>query len=87
MRRKSLAGIRHARRLLDDVYREMYLLEANRPGSEMGLALALVRAWIRIDTVPEADELRASLRALSPICLEMIEDSLANGGPCFKARR
>jgi hypothetical protein len=31
---------------MDEVYREMYQLEARHPGAEMGLALALLRAHV-----------------------------------------
>ena len=48
--RKGVArptGSRHMRgeRIKDEVYRQMFLLEERRPGAEMGLALALLRAW------------------------------------------
>ena len=35
---------RHGR-LEDEVYRQMYRLEARRAGAEVDLALALLRAW------------------------------------------
>jgi hypothetical protein len=36
--------------LQDEVYREMLRPEGGRPGAEMGLALALLRAWVATDT-------------------------------------
>ncbi len=62
--------------LKDDVYCQMFRLEERRPGSDMGLALALLRAWIATDCNPEAGEDRDWLRKVSPICLQMIEASL-----------
>ena len=37
-------------RIKDEVYRQMFLLEESRPGAEMGLALALLRAWLAADS-------------------------------------
>lgn len=61
-------------RLQDEVYREMLRLEGRRPGAEMGLALALLRAWVGMEAVPDGD--REWLVRVSPIGLKMIEDSL-----------
>ena len=33
-------------RLKDEVYRQMFRLEESRPGAELGLSLALLRAWV-----------------------------------------
>ena len=76
------AGPRHIRggRVKDEVYRQMFLLEESRPGAEMGLALALLRAWLAADSKPASGEERDWLKKVSPICLEMIEATLqANG--------
>jgi hypothetical protein len=59
--------------LKDEVYRQMFRLEESRPGAEMGLALALVRAWLASDSKPESGEERDWLKKVSPICLQMIE--------------
>jgi hypothetical protein len=69
---------RHLRgeRVKDEVYRQMFRLEENRPGAEMGLALALLYAWQAADSNPESGEKRDWLKKISPICLEMIETSL-----------
>jgi hypothetical protein len=63
-------------RAKDEVYRQMFLLEESRPGAAMGLALALVRAWIDSGSKPASNEERDWLQKVSPICLEMIEASM-----------
>ena len=63
------------------------VLEECRPGAEMGLALALLRAWMAADSKPASDEEREWLKKISPICLEMIEAELQAGGtahPCIQ---
>ena len=66
-------------RMKDEVYRQMFRLEESRPGSEIGLAVALLRAWLDSDSKPESSEDRDWLKKISPICLEMIETSLKTG--------
>ena len=63
-------------RIKDEVYRQMFLLEESRPGAEMGLALALLRAWLIAESKTVNDEEREWLKQVSPICLEMIEAAL-----------
>jgi hypothetical protein len=63
----------HGERLKDEVYRQMFRLEASRPGSELDLAIVLLRAWITLDSVPEVSESREWLKKICPICLLMIE--------------
>ena len=63
-------------RIKDEVYRWMFLLEERRAGSEMGLALVLLRAWQAAATTPASEEQREWLKKVSPICLEMIDKSL-----------
>ena len=75
-RRKAGPGSRRPHRLMDEVYREMYRLEAGRPGAEMGLALALLRAFNAADLLSEDCVDGDCLKTVSPICLKMIEDSL-----------
>lgn len=67
-----------ANRLMDAVYREMFLLESRCPGAEMGLALALLRAGANADALPERREFWRWLKGVCPICLAMIEDALAS---------
>ncbi len=78
--RAASPGSRRIHRLMDEVYREMYLLESGRPGAEMGLALALLRARVASDLPPERREDWEWLRTVCPLCLKMIEESLARGG-------
>ncbi len=63
-------------RLKDEVYRQMFRLEESCPGAEMGLALALLRAWAATDAEPETGDEHDWLQKISPICLQMIESSL-----------
>ena len=86
--RKSLPRPRplRAARIKDEVYRQMFLLEENRPGAEIGLALALLRAWLAVEPRPANDEERDWLKKVSPICLDMIETALhgaATPPPCL----
>ena len=67
-------------RLKDEVYRQMFRLEESRPGAEMGLALALLRAWAAADTESEIGDGHYWLQKISPICLQMIESSLQKPG-------
>lgn len=67
-------------RLKDEVYRQMFRLEERRPGAEIGLALALLHAWLEADSKPVSDEEQDWLRKVSPICVEMIETALQAGG-------
>ncbi len=91
-RRKSVArpvSSRHMRgeRVKDEVYRQMFLLEERRPGAEMGLALALLRAWLAVESRPASDEERDWLKKVSPICMDMIEAVLQAPGtadPCVQ---
>jgi len=73
---------RHVRgeRVKDEVYRQMFRVEEGRPGAEMGLALALLRAWLAADSNPASDEERDWLKKVSQICLEMIEAALQARG-------
>ena len=76
------AAVRHRRseQYKDEVYRQMFRLEASRPGAEMELALALLRAWQDADARPEDIEERQWLKKVCPICIEMIEASMQAGG-------
>jgi len=76
MARKNTPRCRRMNRLMDEVYRQMFLLEERRPGSELGLTLALLRAWVAADTSLAGCEEWAWLKKISPVCLEMIEGEL-----------
>ena len=66
-------AIKHCERLKDEVYRQMYRLEESRPGADLDLAIALLRAWIASDSEPEMPKSREWLKKICPICLLMIE--------------
>jgi hypothetical protein len=86
--RSNKSSRNQSARLKDDVYRQMFRLEERRPGTEMALALALLRAWLASDTKPECGEERDWLMKVSPICLQMIETALDTGvatTPCAKS--
>ena len=68
-------------RLKDAVYREMLLLEVNRPGAEMGLALALLRAVVQSGSLNDREEFQRWVRVVCPVGLQLIEASL-QGAKC-----
>ena len=63
-------------RLKDEVYRQMLRVEAGRSTAQLPLALALLQAWITLDRQSPDSEARQWLRAVSPLCLRMIDASL-----------
>ena len=70
-------------RLQDAVYREMYRLEAQLPGSEMGLALALLRVIVASQQqIDDRDDFGNWLKEICPIVLKMIEDGLDRRSEC-----
>lgn len=80
-------GRKSGEHLKDEVYRQMFRLEESRPGAEMGLALALLYAWLAAYTKHDSSEEREWLKTISPICLQMIEAALRTGGtlpPCVQ---
>lgn len=58
--------------LKDEVYRQMLRVEAGRPAARLGLALALLHAWISLEPQNADSEPRQWLRAISSVCLRMI---------------
>jgi len=60
----------------DEVYRQMYRLEERRQDSAIGLALALLRAWVAEDGEIDTAKEQSWLAKISPICIQMIEKSL-----------
>lgn len=68
--------------LKDDVYREMLLLEVNRPGAEMGLALALLRAVVECGFLCDQEDFEEWVRTVCPVGLRMIETSLGEATTC-----
>jgi hypothetical protein len=69
------AKLRSAR-IRDEVYRQMFRLEAQRPGAERDLAIALLRAWMTLCSEPQGAREKPWLTKISPICLQMIESAL-----------
>jgi hypothetical protein len=78
----SVSQIRKANHLKDEVYREMLLLEANRPGAEMGLGLALLRAIVQGESMSEQAEFREWLTTICPVGLRMVEVALGERCNC-----
>lgn len=74
---------RTADALKDEVYRQMLRLETGRPGAQVFLPVALVNAWMALESQPPDCGPRQWLRKLSPICVRMIEESCrAGNGAC-----
>lgn len=59
--------------LKDEVYRQMFRLEARRPGAEFNLAMALVRACAASCSAPADCNEGEWLKKICPICLTMID--------------
>jgi hypothetical protein len=78
-RRKNDAAVHRIHRLMDEVYREMFRLEAGASGAEMGLALALLRAWVAADIHLEQCKEWKWLSSVCPLGLKLIEESLSHG--------
>jgi len=77
-----VSEVRKANRLKDEVYREMLLIEVNRPGAEMGLALALLRAVVQSRALSEESEFEDWVKAICPVGLRMIEVALGEQCKC-----
>ena len=69
--------------LQNEVYRQMFRLEDQRPGAELDLALALLRAWQTCGSGPGERAQRQWLRKICPICVAMIESAT----PSYSAQR
>jgi len=82
MRLCGPAQTRKMNHLKDEVYREMLLLEMDRPGSEMGLALALLRAFVQSESLADQEVFEKWLRTVCPLGLQMIEESLGKSFKC-----
>lgn len=77
-----VAQTRKMNHLKDEVYREMLLLEMNRPGSEMGLALALLRAVVESGSFCDQEDFGKWLRTVCSLGLQIIEGSLGEASKC-----
>jgi len=69
---KRLAG-KAKERLQDEIYRQMFRVEARLPAADLDLAMTLVRAWLAVETEPANSDLRTWLGVVSPLSLEMID--------------
>ena len=78
----ATAQTRKSNRLQDAVYREMFLLESKRPGSELDLALALLRAMVECEKMANRNAIRSWPKSVCPHCLKMIEGALDEGTAC-----
>jgi hypothetical protein len=73
-------SVRTADQLKDEVYRQMFRLEAERPSADLLLAVALLHAWVALERQPADSEPRQWLRTVCPLCLRMIEPSYSAPG-------
>jgi hypothetical protein len=77
-----VSQVRKANQIKDEVYREMLRLEVHRPGAEMGLALALLRAIVQSESLTQQAEYGDWLKTICPVGLRMIEAALGEGCKC-----
>jgi hypothetical protein len=63
----------HGDKIKDEVYRQMFRLEAGRQGADLALAIALLRGWVASDSEAGVPQLNEWLKKICPICLLMIE--------------
>ena len=78
----KVSQTRKANHLKDEVYREILRLEANCPGAEMALALALLRAVVDSESLSPRQQFADWLRVICPIGLRMVEAALGEGRGC-----
>ncbi len=77
----------HGEQLKDEVYRQMFRLEEGRPGAELDLTIALLRAWLASDSNSGVSNSREWLKKICPLCLLMIDarQQASNSGlPCIQ---
>ena len=70
----------HAKRMQDEVYRGMFLVEEGRPGAQLRLALALLRAWQANASDATSGKQQEWPKKVSPICIEMLDGPVGGGG-------
>jgi hypothetical protein len=71
--------------LKDEVYRQMFRVEEGRPGAAGQLAIALLRAWMSLDSSSRTASHRSWLRKVCPLCIRLLEtaaDSAPTGDSC-----
>ncbi len=71
-----MRGRNQSEHVKDEVYRQMFRLEAHRPGAEMDLSIALLRAWIVLSSASRSSKEWQWLQKICPICMVMIEAAL-----------
>ncbi len=69
--------------LKDEVYRQMFRVEAGRIGADRELAIALVRAWMKMDVGPKNASDRIWLRKVSPVCIGLLEGIAPHSETCI----
>ena len=65
----------------DEVLHQMLRLEGHRPGAELDLAIALLRAWEQASRTRRSDEALRWLAAICPACITMLEETVKAGEP------
>ena len=80
-RRSTTLQLNQEDMLKDEVYRQMYRLEAHKPGAALDLAIALLRGWLVQDPQTESAQVHEWLKKVCPICLLMIEAARRGGDP------
>jgi hypothetical protein len=75
----SNSSLQRTGKLKDEVYRQMFRLEARRPGAAKDLAAALLRAWIETDRGTKTGVDKEWLRKICPLCITMIETGMPAG--------
>jgi hypothetical protein len=73
--RQHTTGKAPLERLQDEIYRQMFRLEAGRRSADVLLAVALLRAWMALEREPAQSEPRQWLRSVCPVCLSMIGEA------------
>jgi hypothetical protein len=77
MRDKRFSGeFRFSDQFKDEVYRQMFRLEAHHPGAETDLAVALLRTFVVAYSAGRSKKERLWFRKICPICLAMIEAAI-----------
>jgi len=71
---------RNKERLQDEVYRQVFRLEAHRQDAELDLSVALLRAWQAAAGVASQDDEWQWLKNICPICIKMIETARRKSG-------
>jgi hypothetical protein len=74
--RVSELGHKQTDELKDEVYRQMFRVEAGRAGAAGQLAVALLRAWMSLDSSPRTASDRLWLRKICPVCIGLLEASV-----------